>query len=161
MAFEYSTQGATLDFPNPYRIEIQFLIARGLTLLACAIGLLVLARATGAAVTVSRADAAQGGFLVLVVAAFVLTLAGRALWLRLGAELATGLPSSWSPAAIGRIFIFIVVGAYGLRVAHRLWGRLDFESMTLRAWVVKARSVIFSYRGQCGAATAAGIDLAL
>ena len=76
MAFEYSTQGATLDFPNPYRIENQFLIARGLTLLACAIGLLVLARGTGAAVTVSRADAAQGGFLVLVLAAFALALAG-------------------------------------------------------------------------------------
>ncbi len=113
----------------------------------------------------------------------VLTAVGGLLWLRLGAELQTGAPQSWSPLSIG--FIFVVVGGYGLRVAHLLWGRLDFEStltwldfngsfaraqmglgaqftdrvrsertvinvesMTLRAWVVRTRSVIFSYRDQ-------------
>jgi hypothetical protein len=78
MAFEYSTQGATFDFPNPYRIENQFLFARGLVLLGCAVGLLVLARGTGEAVTVARADAAQGGLVVLVVAALLLAVAGIA-----------------------------------------------------------------------------------
>lgn len=113
----------------------------------------------------------------------LLTAVGVGLWLYLGRQLGTGLPESWSPASIG--FIFIVVGGYGLRVAHLLWGRLDFEStltwldfngsfaraqvglgaqftdrvrsersvinvesMTLRAWVVRTRSVIFSYRDQ-------------
>ena len=113
----------------------------------------------------------------------VLTLLGCALWLRLGAELLQGAPGSWSHGSIG--FILIVVGGYGLRVAHLLWGRLDFEStlvwldfngsyaraqvglgsqfndrvrsersvvnvesMTLRVWVVRVRSVIFSYRDQ-------------
>jgi len=113
----------------------------------------------------------------------LLTLVGGLLWLRLGSELQAGAPQSWSPVSIG--FIFIVVGGYGLRVAHLLWGRLDFEStltwldfsgsfaraqlalgaqftdrvrsertvinvesMTLRAWVVRTRSVIFSYRDQ-------------
>ncbi len=123
----------------------------------------------------------------------VLTLLGCALWLRLGAELAQGAPASWSPGSIG--FILIVVGGYGLRVAHLLWGRLDFEStlvwldfsgsyararvglggqfndrvrsdrsvvnveaMTLRAWVVRARSVIFSYRDQAvGSRTLVGM----
>ena len=47
MAFEYSTQGATLDFPNPYRIENQFLAARGLILLASGVWLLLLARGAG------------------------------------------------------------------------------------------------------------------
>ncbi len=124
---------------------------------------------------------------------FVLTLVGALLWLRLGAELKTGLPDSWAPASIG--FIFMIVGGYGLRVAHQLWGRLDFEStltwldfngsyaraqvglgsqwtdrvrsertvvnvesMTLRAWVVRTRSVIFSYRDQAiGARTLVGM----
>ncbi len=123
----------------------------------------------------------------------VLTLVGGLLWLRLGTELRAGAPESWSPASIG--FIFIVVGGYGMRVAHLLWGRLDFEStitwldfsgsfaraqvglggqftdrvrsertvvnvesMTLRAWVVQARSVIFSYRDQAvGARTLVGM----
>jgi hypothetical protein len=123
----------------------------------------------------------------------VLTLVGALLWLRLGAELKSGLPESWSPASIG--FIFMIVGGYGLRVAHQLWGRLDFEStltwldfngsyaraqvglgsqwtdrvrsertvvnvesMTLRAWVVRTRSVIFSYRDQAiGARTLVGM----
>jgi hypothetical protein len=76
MAFEYSTQGATLDFPNPYRLENQFLIARGLALLAGGVALLVLARGTGAAVTVDRADIAQGGLVLLIIAAAVLALAG-------------------------------------------------------------------------------------
>jgi hypothetical protein len=89
----------------------------------------------------------------------------------------------------------MIVGGYGLRVAHQLWGRLDFEStltwldfngsyaraqvglgsqwtdrvrsertvvnvesMTLRAWVVRTRSVIFSYRDQAiGARTLVGM----
>ncbi len=112
----------------------------------------------------------------------VFTLAGCGLWLKLGAALADGdaaLP--WSHGSIGAILV--VTGGYALRAAHRLWGRLDFEStvtwieftgsyaraqvglgaaftdrvkseravvnvesMTLRAWVVKARSVIFDYR---------------
>lgn len=113
----------------------------------------------------------------------LLTLVGALLWLSLGAQLRGGAPESWAPASIG--FIFIVVGGYGLRVAHPLWGRLDFEStltwldfggsfaraqvglgaqfadrvrsertvvnvesMTLRAWVVQVRSVIFSVRDQ-------------
>ena len=111
----------------------------------------------------------------------VLTLAGALLWLRLGAQLQAGWPESWSSALIG--LMLVIVGGYGLRVAHLLWGRLDFEStltwldcsgsyaraqvglgsqwtdrvrsertvvnvesMTLRAWVVRARSVIFAYR---------------
>jgi hypothetical protein len=76
MAFEYSTQGATFDFPNPYRIENQFLFARGLVLLACGLGLLVMARGTGVVVTVQRADAAQGGFVLLVIGGSVLVLLG-------------------------------------------------------------------------------------
>ena len=122
------------------------------------------------------------------------TLIGGLLWLRLGSELAAREPATWSSASIG--FIFIVVGGYGLRAAHLLWGRLDFEStltwlefsgsfaraqvglgaqfsdrvrseravvnvesMTLRAWVVKARSVIFSYRDhRVGARTLVGMS---
>lgn len=113
----------------------------------------------------------------------VLTLVGALLWVRLGGEIAGAAAPSWSLLSIG--FILIVCGGYALRVAHRLWGRLDFEStitwiefggafaraqiglgsafsdrvrsertvvnvesMTLRAWVVKARSVIFDYRDQ-------------
>ncbi|HLL19191.1 MAG TPA: zinc ribbon domain-containing protein, partial [Rubrivivax sp.] len=113
-----------------------------------------------------------------------LTLAGAWLWLRLGSQLLQpGSPGSWSTGLIG--LTLIIVGGYGLRVAHLLWGRLDFEStltwldcsgsyaraqvglgsqwtdrvrsertvvnvesMTLRAWVVRARSVIFDYRAQ-------------
>ena len=123
----------------------------------------------------------------------VLTLLGCALWLRLGLELSQGAPGSWSPGSIG--LILIAVGGYGLRVAHLLWGRLDFEStlvwldfngsyaraqvglgspfsdrvrsersvvnvesMTLRAWVVRVRSVIFSYRDQAvGSRTLVGM----
>ncbi|MBI5717162.1 MAG: zinc ribbon domain-containing protein [Burkholderiales bacterium] len=123
----------------------------------------------------------------------LLTAVGAGLWLYMGRALSTGLPESWAPASIG--FIFIVVGGYGVRVAHLLWGRLDFEStltwldlsgsfsraqiglgaqwtdrvrsersvvnvesMTLRAWVVQSRSVIFSYRDQAiGARTLVGM----
>ena len=56
----------------------------------------------------------------------MLTLLGCGLWLRLGLELSQGAPGSGSPGSIG--LILIVVGGYGLRVAHLLWGRLDFES---------------------------------
>lgn len=76
MAFEYSTQGATLDFPNPYRLENQFLVARGLSLLAAGVALLILARGTGATVSVERVDAGQGSFVMLIIAAVVLAFAG-------------------------------------------------------------------------------------
>lgn len=133
------------------------------------------------------------GLALLDALGLVLTLVGALLWLRLGTELKTGMPDSWSPASIG--FIFMIVGGYGLRVAHQLWGRLDFEStltwldfsgsyaraqvglgaqftdrvrsertvvnvesMTLRAWVVQVRSVIFAYRDQTiGARTLVGM----
>lgn len=133
------------------------------------------------------------GLAALDALGLVLTLVGGLMWLRLGAELKSGLPESWAPASIG--FIFMVVGGYGLRVAHQLWGRLDFEStltwldfsgsyarsqvglgsaftdrvrsertvvnvesMTLRAWVVRTRSVIFAYRDQSiGARTLVGM----
>jgi len=77
MAFEYSTQGATFDFPNPYRIENQFLGARGAVLLLCGLGLLVLARGAGAEMPVKGANAAQGG-LVLLVAGGAVLVAGSA-----------------------------------------------------------------------------------
>ena len=133
------------------------------------------------------------GLAALDALGLVLTLIGALLWLRLGSELKTGWPESWAPASIG--FIFMIVGGYGLRVAHQLWGRLDFEStltwldfngsyaraqvglgsqwtdrvrsertvvnvesMTLRAWVVRTRSVIFAYRDQTiGARTLVGM----
>ena len=76
MAFEYSTQGATFDFPNPYRIENQFLAARGAVLLLGGILLLVMARGAGAEVPVQRASAAQGAFALLVVGGAVLVLLG-------------------------------------------------------------------------------------
>jgi len=131
---------------------------------------------------------------VIDVAGVALTVAGVAMWVTLGAALAAREPALWALATMG--FILVVVGGYALRVAHRLWGRLDFEStitwvefggawaraqvglgsqwndrvrseravvnvesMTLRAWVVKARSVIFSYRDQrIGARTLVGMS---
>lgn len=123
------------------------------------------------------------GLAALDALGLAMTLTGGLLWLRMGAELKAGAPESWAPASIG--LIFMIVGGYGVRVAHRLWGRLDFEStitwldfsgsyaraqvglgsqwtdrvrsersvvnvesMTLRAWVVRTRSVIFAYRDQ-------------
>jgi hypothetical protein len=109
------------------------------------------------------------------------SFAGVVLWARLAGAWVDGVRPPWPFASIG--LICIVVGGYALRVAHQLWGRLDFEStitwlefhgswaraqvglgaqwadrvrsertvvnvesMTLRAWVVRARSVIFGYR---------------
>src|SRR5213596_3527034 len=65
MAFEYGTQGATLDFPNPYRIENQFLALRGLVLLAGGLWLLLKARGLGA-------GAGQVGFVALIAAGALL-----------------------------------------------------------------------------------------
>lgn len=76
MAFEYSTQGATLDFPNPYRIENQFLAARGLLLLACGVALLLQARGSGAAVQVAHPDLTQGVLLLLIAGGGLLVLLG-------------------------------------------------------------------------------------
>lgn len=76
MAFEYSTQGATLDFPNPYRIENQFLFARGVVLALAGIGLLVMARGAGSEVNVQGVNAAQGGFALLVLGGAVLVVLG-------------------------------------------------------------------------------------
>jgi hypothetical protein len=101
MAFEYSTQGATLDFPNPYRLENQFLIARGVCLLAGGVGLLVLARGTGASVAVDKASLAQGGLVLLIVAAVVLALAGIVELSRAARQLRVffgrGQPASLAP----------------------------------------------------------------
>jgi hypothetical protein len=76
MAFEYSTQGATLDFPNPYRIENQFLAARAAVLLGSGVWLLILARGAGAGLGVQRAEAAHGAFVLLVLGGAFLVLLG-------------------------------------------------------------------------------------
>ena len=78
MAFEYSTQGATLDFPNPYRIENQFLFARGLVLAAAGIGLLVMARGAGSEVSVQGVNADTAHALLQILQA-VRLLGARAL----------------------------------------------------------------------------------
>lgn len=44
MSYEYSSEQAQLDFPNPYRIENMLWAARALILLLCAVALLFLAR---------------------------------------------------------------------------------------------------------------------
>lgn len=44
MSYEYSSDQAKLDFPNPYRVENMLWAARAGILLVCAIALLLLAR---------------------------------------------------------------------------------------------------------------------
>jgi hypothetical protein len=76
MAYEYSTQGATLDFPNPHRIENLFMALRGAVLLACGLVLLWLAREAGQAVSLQRAELGQGQLLLMVVGGALLVVLG-------------------------------------------------------------------------------------
>ncbi len=101
MAYEYSTQGATLDFPNPHRIENQFIAARGLILLLCGVALLWLARGAGQAVSLQRADLSQGQLLLMVAGGAGLVLLGILEFARAARQLRVffgrGQPASLAP----------------------------------------------------------------
>ena len=165
MAFEYSTQGATLDFPNPYRIENQFLAARALALLAAGVTLLVMARGAGSAVTMARPDAMQGGVVLLVLfavtwlitpnpaaqalAALVYLLLGSVLILRSYIAGTSGTVAL-KPLRLAGLLVFGIVGTVLIgRVAAALpqpaW--LGHLSLPLIAFVLLLASLVIELLG--------------
>lgn len=94
MAFEYGTQGATLDFPNPYRIENQFLAAKAAVLFVVGLTLLLFARHVSESVQVARSGALA--VLIIVGAALILVaiLDGARLARQLRVYFGRGQPAS-------------------------------------------------------------------
>ena len=80
MSYEYSSDQAQLDFPNPYRVENMLWAARAGILLVCAVALLFLARKHLAAQAI-------GSFIVPVALGVVLLVLGAWNLMRIGAQL--------------------------------------------------------------------------
>lgn len=80
MSYEYSSDQAQLDFPNPYRIENMFWAARAAILILCALALLFLARKHLSA-------QAMGSFVVPVALGIALFVLGSWNFVRIGQQL--------------------------------------------------------------------------
>lgn len=80
MSYEYSSDQAQLDFPNPYRVENMFWAARAGIMVVCAVALLFLARKHLAAQAV-------GSFLVPVALGITLFVLGAWNFVRIGQQL--------------------------------------------------------------------------
>lgn len=80
MSYEYSSDQAQLDFPNPYRVENMFWAARAGILVVCAVALLFLARKHLSA-------QAMGSFVVPVALGIALFVLGAWNFVRIGQQL--------------------------------------------------------------------------
>jgi len=90
-----------LDPPNPYRVENQFLLLRGLVLLTAGVALLWLARAIDAPLDFTSASPSQGRFVLLATGGVLLLLLGIWEFVRitrqLHADIGPEQPASLAP----------------------------------------------------------------
>lgn len=102
MAYEYSSDQSQLDFPNPYRVENILWALRGVTMILCALVLLLVARKHLAAQELGRVTVSVGiGLVLFVVGAWNLLRVGQQLKVFFGRGQPGGLAAELETDASG------------------------------------------------------------